>query len=123
MIKNPNGNIIINILIVLVVLVIIGFVFYCYTIEYQNKEVIEITVKDKYVKRNGESDLYLVATEEGETYKIEDLFFKGKFNSTDLYNELDIGKKYKVEATGIRIPFLSMYKNINTVELIEEEEN
>lgn len=123
MIKNNNGNIIINILIVLVVLVIIGFVFYCYTIEYQNKEIIEITIKDKYIKRDGETDLYLVATEEGETYKIKDLFFKGKFNSTDLYNELDVGKKYKVEVTGARIPFLSMYKNINTVELIEEEEN
>lgn len=120
MIKNINGHIVTNILILLFVLAIIGFTIYCVTIEYQNGETIEITVKDKYVKRKGESDLYLVATEEGETYKIEDLFFKGKFNSTDLYNELDIGEKYKVEVTGARIPFFSMYKNINTVELLEE---
>lgn len=120
MIKNINGYMITNILIVLVILVIIGSVFYCVTVEYQNKEIIEITVKDKYVKRSGETDLYLVATEEGETYKISDLLFKGKFNSTDLYNQLDIGKKYKVEVTGVRIPFLSMYKNINTVELLKE---
>lgn len=116
-----DGHIIGNIMIVIVILLIIGFIFYCLTIQYQNKEIIEITVKDKYIKRNGKTDLYLVATEEGETYKISDLLFKWKFNSTDLYNELEIGKKFKVEVTGVRIPFLSMYKNINTVELIDEK--
>ena len=115
-----KGNILINIIIALVIILILGFTIYCVTIEYQNGETIEITVKDKYVKRNGESDLYLVATEEGETYKIEDLFFKGKFNSTDLYNKLDIGEKYKVEVTGVRIPIFSMYKNLNKIEPVED---
>ena len=115
-----KGNILINIIIVLVIILILGFLFYCITIDYWNKENIEITVKEKYIKRNGESDLYLVATEEGETYKIEDLFFKGKFNSTDLYNELDIGEKYKVEVTGVRIPIFSMYKNLNKIEPVED---
>lgn len=114
-----KGNILINIIIVLVIIFILGFLFYCITIDYQNKEIIEITIKDKYIKRNGESDLYLVATEEGETYKITDLLFKGKFNSSDIYNELDIGKKYKVEITGVRIPIFSMYKNLNKVEPVE----
>lgn len=115
-----KGNILINIIIVLVIILILGFLFYCITIDYWNKENIEITVKEKYIKRNGESDLYLVATEEGETYKIEDLFFKGKFNSTDLYNELDIGEKYKVEVTGVRISIFSMYKNLNKIEPVED---
>lgn len=114
-----KGNILINIIIVLVIILILGFLFYCITIDYWNKENIEITVKEKYIKRNGESDLYLVATEEGETYKITDLLFKGKFNSSDIYNELDIGKKYKVEITGVRIPIFSMYKNLNKVEPVE----
>ena len=60
-----------------------------------------------------------MATEEGEVYKITDLLFKGKFNSSDIYNELDIGKKYKVEITGVRIPIFSMYKNLNKVEPVE----
>lgn len=119
--RNNAGNIIVSILILLLALFGICFTIYAITMDYQNKEVIEITVKDKYVKRTDGTDLYLVATEEGETYKIEDLFFRFKFNSTDLYNELEIGKKYKVEVTGVRIPFFSMYKNINTVELIDEK--
>ena len=50
--------------------------------------------------------------------EISDLLFKGKFNSTDLYNQLEVGKTYKVKTTGKRIHFLSMYKNIN--EILEE---
>lgn len=116
-----KGNILINIIIVLVIILILGFLFYCITIDYWNKENIEIIVKDKYIKRSIDenADIYYVATEEGEVYKITDLLFKGKFNSSDLYNELDIGKKYKVEVTGVRIPIFSMYKNLNKVEPVE----
>lgn len=49
------------------------------------------------------------------TYKVTDLFFKFKFNSTDIYNNLDIGKTYKVKISGFRIPFLSEYQNINKI--------
>lgn len=41
--------------------------------------------------------------------------FKGKFNSTDIYNALEIGKTYKVETSGKRIHFFSMYPNINKI--------
>jgi len=44
------------------------------------------------------------------------LFFKGKFNSTDLYNQLEPDKKYKIETTGNRIQFFSLYPNINKIE-------
>lgn len=120
--KSENGaiEIVFSIIVGIIILGIIGVAIYFGTVEYQNKETIEITVKDKYIKRNGDTDLYLVASEEGETYKIQDLLFKGKFNSTDLYNELEVGKKYKITTTGIRLQYFSMYKNINKIEEIEE---
>lgn len=120
--KSETGaiEIVFSIIVVIIILGIIGVAIYFETVEYQNEETIEITVKDKYIKRNGDTDLYLVATEEGETYKISDLLFKGKFNSTDLYNQLEIGKTYKVEITGVRIQFFSMYKNINKIEEIKQ---
>ena len=40
--KNNIGNVITSVLIFVVVLVIIGFIIYGVTIEYQNKEIIEI---------------------------------------------------------------------------------
>ena len=49
------------------------------------------------------------------TYKITDLFFKFKFNSTDIYNELEIGKTYKVKISGFRIKIFSEYPNINKI--------
>lgn len=105
-----------------IILAFIGGIIYLSTIDYQNEEIIEITVKDKYVKRAGESgDTYLVASEEGDTYKITDLFWIGKFNSTDLYNQLTIGKTYRVTVTGVRHQFFSWYKNINKIEVLEEK--
>lgn len=97
---------------------LIIFGIYCCFIEYQNEETVEIVVKDKYIKRYYDSDTYLVVSENNETYKITDLLFKGKFNSTDLYNQLEIGKKYKITTTGVRLQYFNMYKNINKIEEI-----
>ena len=118
MLRKENGDIevVFSIIIGILILGFIGIAIYFSTVEYQNEETIEITVKDKYIKRNGDDDLYLVAGDNGETYKIEDLIWKGKFNSTDLYNQLEIGSKYKITATGIRLQYFSMYKNINKIE-------
>lgn len=119
--KSEKGSIeiVVGIILGIVFLGMIGFTIYIGTVDYQNEETIEITVKDKYIKRSGDDDLYLVAGDNGETYKIEDLLWKGKFNSTDLYNQLTIGDKYKITTTGIRLQYFSMYKNINKIEKID----
>lgn len=88
-------------------------------IAYSNQKEFEIIVSDKYVK--GESGQYFVIDENKNAYTIQDLFFKGKFNSTDLYNQLEIGKKYKIETTGYRIHFLSKYQNINKIYELEDK--
>lgn len=82
-------------------------------IRYSNETIVEIEIKDKYVK--GEQGTYFVIDKNDNAYIIEDLIFKGKFNSTDLYNKLEIGNKYKIKTTGRRIHFLSMYPNINKI--------
>lgn len=98
-----------------IILGIIGFATWSSAIQYTNNETIEITIKDKYVKNNGKSGRYLVVDTENNTYEITDLFFKRKFNSTDLYNQLEIGQTYKVEVSGKRIHYWSMYRNINKI--------
>lgn len=120
--KSEKGfvEVIVGFVVGAIILGLIGAFIYFATIEYQNEETIEITVKDKYIKRSGENDLYLVVSSSGDAYKIEDLLWKGKFNSTDLYNQLDIGSKYKITITGVRLQYFSMYKNINKIEKIED---
>ncbi len=119
--KSEKGaiEIVVGVVLGIIFLGTMGLAIYIGTVDYQNEETIEIVVKDKYVKRSGDDDLYLVAGDNGETYKIEDLLWKGKFNSTDLYNQLTIGDKYKITTTGIRLQYFSMYKNINKIEKID----
>ena len=100
---------------------IMGIFIWDYKITYGNVKNLEITVKDKYIKRSGsEEDKYLVVDTDGNTYQVTDLAFKGKWNSTDLYNQLEIGKTYKVETSGIRNGFMSLYPNINRIENVEK---
>lgn len=119
--KNEKGSIgdtFIVIIVFLIIIIGIASTIFLNIQEYTNKQEIEITVKDKYIKNgNGKSSSgkYLVVDTENNTYQITDLFFKGKFNSTDLYNQLEHNKKYKIETTGNRIQFFSLYPNINKI--------
>lgn len=89
------------------------------TMEYQNPQTITCEVKEKWVKRNGNDDLYLVKCD-NTVYKVSDLLFKGKFNSSDIYSALETGKKYEIKTTGYRIKFLSNYQNINEYKEVNE---
>lgn len=98
--------------IIIIILILVGVIFFI-TINYQNEETHQCTVEDKWVKRESKSsDVYLVQCDD-EVYKVSDLLFKGKFNSSDIYAKLKVGKKYEIITTGYRINALSMYKNIN----------
>lgn len=82
---------------------------------------IECVVNDKWVKRSGDNDKYLVSCGE-EVYQITDNLFYGKFNSSDIYSELQIGKRYKLQVSGFRFGLTSSYKNINEITLIDYDE-
>lgn len=110
---------IVGIVFVLMIILSLGFIFGDTAIRYGNNQTIKITVKDKYIKNGSQSGKYLVVDTNNNTYEITDLTFKGKFNSTDIYNQLEIGKTYKVEISGKRIHIFSWYQNINKI--IEEE--
>ena len=105
-------------LIIIIVGMVVGFIKII-SIEYSNKETIQIEVKDKYIKIQGNGktaeDAYMVVDTNNNTYEITDLLFIGKFNSTDIYNRLTIGQTYIVEVTGVRNNFMSWYRNINKI--------
>ena len=108
------------IIVIVFVLILIGASIY---FEFNDKEYVVTIVKTERVN-NKEDSKYLIfcETESGESIVFEntDSFLRGKFNSSDIYGSLQIGKKYKVTAVGIRIPFLSAYKNIISFEELEE---
>jgi hypothetical protein len=77
------------------------------------KHSLEETVKVKIAKTERVDKKYLIYTENG-VYENTDTFCYMKFNSSDLYGKLStkVGKEVTVKVTGLRIPILSMYKNI-----------
>lgn len=54
---------------------------------------------------------YLVFTDQG-VFKNTDTIWKWKFNSSDFYADIEVGKTYEFDTVGFRIPFLSVYENI-----------
>lgn len=74
-----------------------------------------IQVKEKTTKRNGPDDRYLVFTK-NETFEVTDSFWHWRYDSSDDYGKLESNKCYIVQTYGMRIPFLSWYKNIYALE-------
>ena len=76
-----------------------------------NDTEVTATVKDKESVRKGGDNTYLIFTDKG-VFENDDSLLRGKWNSSDFYNAIEIGKTYKFTVIGYRVPFLSWYKNI-----------
>ncbi len=109
--KNKKVTTIITIIIALIIILFGTTRCMC---KYMNEQQVTCTVDDKWIKRSDEKDIYLVSCDE-KVYKITDLLYKGKFNSSDIYAKLKKGKKYKLTVTGYRLSYFSEYQNINEV--------
>lgn len=123
---NNKGFTVIEILATIVIIgviggLIFGGIYWEYNWNYGNEQQVTCTVDDKWIKRSDEKDIYLVSCDE-KVYKITDLLYKGKFDSSNIYAKLKVGKKYKLTVTGYRNGYFSSYQNINEYELVEEEE-
>lgn len=79
---------------------------------YTNRASYVITVDTKEVYHTEADDYYLIFTDDGRAFKLDDLFWVGQFNSSSMYAQLKAGGTYHIEAIGWRIPFLSSYPTI-----------
>lgn len=81
-----------------------------------NRREITATVTDKDVKNSDGKGKYLVFTKtsDGETavFEVTDALFAWRFNSSDLYGEIEVGKTYQFDVGGSRNRLLSWYPNI-----------
>lgn len=58
----------------------------------------------------------LVDTDEVRVFQITDSYSHGRFNSSDLYGSIEVGKTYVFTVYGYRTEYLSEYENILSVE-------
>jgi len=84
-----------------------------------------VTIKDKerinYEEDGKTFSKYLIYTDQEVFENIDDWFYL-KFDSSDLYGQLDKGSTYKVWITGWRFQIFSTYRNIIFIERIPEPE-
>lgn len=117
--KNKIAQIMLVMVVILIVFIYVIPLAGC--VGYMNEQTVECEIKDKWIKRpSGSNDEIYLVNCGGTTYKISDLLWKGKFNSADIYGNLEIGKTYEITTTGYRWGYFSEYQNINSYKLLEE---
>lgn len=111
-------------IITVVVLAIIGFIIFASVNSWNNwanstRGEVTFTVKDKERVSDGDSSSkYLIFSQEGEVFENTDSYHFGKYNSSDLYGQLEVGKKYKCDSFGERNPRWSWYRNLLSCEAV-----
>lgn len=80
---------------------------------YATQQNRKITVKkvERIITPYGEKSKYLIYAEDG-VYENTDNILRMKFNSADVYGQLQNGKTYMCDTYGWRVPLLSIYPNI-----------
>lgn len=80
-------------------------------IEWVSAKYITAEVIWKERVKYGSSSLYLIYTDK-ETFKNTDSYAYWKFNSSDLYGKIEVGRRYKFLVVGFRVPYFSAYRNL-----------
>lgn len=106
-----------GILFILIVIVMVVLIFGdAYLSNCDDRVITHCEVTDKTVKYHDDESKYLIFTkinnEEIQVFEITDSFIQGRWNSSDVYADIEVGKTYSFEVVGKRIPFFSMYPNI-----------
>lgn len=109
----------------LAILLIVFIIIFDVVVENCDRRDMVVTVTDKQVKTSSDHGKYLVYCKDSdgniEVLEIEDSFVQMRFDSSDEYAAIEIGKTYKFTVVGKRMYFLSKYPNILNHELEEEQ--
>lgn len=106
-----------GILIVVGIIIIgIGLIVAPIVLQYNHKQEFEGKITDKYNKRDGDSDKFYIVLDDKTVIQNSDLLFKGRFNSSDVQAQIKKGQEVKIKTIGYRIPFLSMYPQMYSIE-------
>lgn len=113
--KRQKGVTVIEVIIAITIAIILLIIPIA---ERASETTVTFTVEDKAIKRYSDDDKYLVYTDNG-TYEITDSLAYWRWDSSDLYGKIKVGKTYEAKVYGWRIPIFSSYKNIVSVEEVE----
>ena len=86
------------------------------TILYSTQEnvVFRVEKTERVTDSNGQRSRYLIFTKD-ETFENTDRLLMWKFNSSDIYGAIKPNQSYQAKVVGLRVPFLSWYRNIVSI--------
>jgi hypothetical protein len=100
----------------ILILVLIALVIGLFKLNSTRTVTATVTNRERVCNATGGSCKYLIWTKEAGVFEDVDSLLNGKFNSSDVYGQLDPGKVHTFEVQGWRLPFLSGYPNIIKVD-------
>jgi len=106
-------------IVIIAIILVIGVILLPGFLKVSNQQEVIVTVTDKGIKGKDSNDKYLIYTDIT-TYEITDALFKWRWDSSDLYGAIQVGKTYKIETGGYRIGILSTYPNIYKATEVEQ---
>jgi hypothetical protein len=101
-----------TVLILIALIATVGLQFAWY---YPSEEHVNVTVKEKWIKYNGDTAYYLFSDTNGNVYKMSDDWWYLKFNSSDQYQLIQPGMKVNMVTCGWRTNWLSEYPNVISI--------
>lgn len=96
---------------VVVVVLVVGGCAGCMYTTYGTQRTVEFTV-DHRERTGGDEGKYLIYTDEAGVLENTDSLWYLKFDSSDVYNQLREGGRYRCDVYGLRVPLFSWYPNI-----------
>jgi hypothetical protein len=119
--REANARRIFLIAAAVVMVVIVGGLVAAWHYYMSSTRDVTVTVTDKNRVCSGASSgttcQYLIFTSGG-TFKDTDSLVAGKFASSDLYGQIQTGQTYTFHVRGYRIPILSEYPNILSIDKV-----
>lgn len=111
--QDGYGGVIEALIVIALIVFGIWFGIWHYNTWVQNTEAtVTFTVKEKgRVTDNDRDGRYLIYTSD-EVFENTDSWHHQKYDSSDLYGNLEVGKKYECLVYGERIPRYSWYRNL-----------
>jgi len=100
---------------VLIGVMFLGLISSGAIIHFATKDTVTFTVQDRERVTTGDSSRFMIwgETNRGvEVFENTDSLLAFKFNSADVYGQMTQGSVCHATVTGMRIPFLSMNRNI-----------
>jgi len=95
------------------ILILINYIYY-----FATKFSKIITIENKYTYAKKSTRAQTVSDTNDVVYTVDDSLILFHWTSAEVFNKIDIGKTYKIEGYGKRIPFLGLFPVIISAKLM-----